>query len=198
MGRARWVLTLLAALVLAPVPFMATAAPASACSCAIGAPEEFIEHADVIVVGTLTGIDPTGGSSSADPIWYELDVEQVFEGTATQRLRFSSAASGASCGLENMQTGVRYLVFLTGVTGSLSANLCGGTQPVEGADDVLDAVTALGASPPEPGGPPPMGEGESGVPRALTIAGLAALVVIAVWWAVIGRRRIGRPRTTPG
>lgn len=41
--------------------------------------------------------------------------------------------SGASCGLEWMRVGVRYLVYATSEDGELWASLCGGTAPAKQA-----------------------------------------------------------------
>ncbi len=107
-------------------------APALACSCALGSTGDHVENADVIVTGTLTdAIDPPAAEvmSSDDPITYLVDVEKTFKGDASHQLEFTSAMSGASCGLEGMQVGDRYAFFLYPENKGLEANLCGGTAP---------------------------------------------------------------------
>lgn len=154
----RWIVLVLLALVLAPVPVVVTATAASACSCAFSEPEELVAMADVIVTGTVSDIDGSGWASGTDPVWYTLDVDEVFQGEATATMVFSSAADGASCGLENVRAGTRYVVFLTDgssqlphVSDGLTSSLCSGTQAYDGSGAMADTLAELGGEPPQAG-----------------------------------------------
>lgn len=188
----RWIVLLLFALVLAPVPLVVTATAASACSCAFDEPADFVGLADVVVTGTLSGPERSGlALRSDDAVWYTVIVDEVFQGEATDTMVFASAASGASCGLENIESGARYVVFLTDgsdqqphVSDGLAASLCGGTQPYDGTGPVADALADLGGEPPQPGttGSVPVSSGSMqpwllGAGLALVAAGAALLVV---------------------
>jgi len=188
----RWIVLLLFALVLAPVPVLVNATAASACSCAFDEPADFVGLADVVVTGTLSGPERSGIIRRTDePVWYTVAVDDVYQGEATDTMVFSSAASGASCGLENIDSGGRYVVFLTDgsdqephVSDGLTANLCGGTQPYDGTGPVADVLADLGAEPPQPGttGSVPVTSGSAqpwllGAGLALVAAGAALLVV---------------------
>jgi hypothetical protein len=188
-----------------PTCLLVLAAPAphaAACSCVVAEPSDFVEWADTIFVGTLVDIAPPPERpimSSADPATYRFEVTDVLEGEPRESTEVQSAQSGASCGLELMEVGTRYVVFASRDQGDgkhvgLSANLCGGTAPVDGA--LLAEVERLTGpdSPPAPGetstGPP-----SDGVARDLLgLAGLAfsaALVPFGLgaldsWWSGVG------------
>jgi hypothetical protein len=88
------------------------------------------ERADVVFTGTLVEVTPPPARlswSSGDPATYSFDVERVHQGDIGPSTEVRSAVSGASCGLEGMQTGSRYVVFAT-LDDGLWANLCGGTD----------------------------------------------------------------------
>lgn len=182
----------------APVP------PAAACSCVSGTARDFADWSDTIFVGTLTDVTPPSGGtsmSSVAPATYRFEVSAVFEGEAHEVTEVLSAQSGASCGLEGMAVGTRYLVFAghQDTEGepddALWATLCGGTQPA--SDGLLAQVEDLVG----PSGDPLPGEalapatsGSMG-PRLLGLIGMAtanALAPVAVAlgalaaWAGIG------------
>ena len=183
----------------APVP------PAAACSCAGGDLRSSLESSDTSFVGTLTKVTPPPGGttvSSVEPATYRFEVTAVFEGQAHEVTEVLSAQSGASCGLEGMNVGTRYLVFAGHETiegkpdAALSATLCGGTQPASGGL-VAQVEDIVG-----PGGPPLPGEAlaptstRSVAARLLGLLGVAtagamapvatALVAVASWVGVVG------------
>jgi hypothetical protein len=123
---------ILAALLTAAGLVLLTPAAAQACSCVGGDVSTYADRADVVFTGTLVEIAPPPKRlfwSSGDPATYSFDVDRVHQGQVGPSAEVRSAVSGASCGLEGMQTGSRYVVFATLADG-LWANLCGGTGPV--------------------------------------------------------------------
>lgn len=123
------------------------AGPSFACSCVGGDAAEYAGRATVVVSGTVTDVVPPASAkemSSLDPATYVLDVDQVFKGKSGTTLEVLSPNSGASCGLENVVPGRRYVVFAShqSMEGAdadhLWANLCGGTGPA--TPELLAAV----------------------------------------------------------
>ena len=120
----------LAALLGAAGLVLFTPAAAHACSCVGGDVAAYAERADVVFTGTLVEVTPPPARlfwSSGDPATYSFDVERVHQGEVGPSTEVRSAVSGASCGLEGMKTGSRYVVFAT-LDDGLWANLCGGTD----------------------------------------------------------------------
>ena len=91
-----------------------------------------VKRADVVVTGTVTDVVSL---SSQRATGYVVDVDRVFKGEAGSTLEVLSEGSGASCGLENVKPGRRYVMFAGHQTiegndsERLWANLCGGTGP---------------------------------------------------------------------
>jgi hypothetical protein len=139
----------LAGLLLAAVGVLAVPGTAHACSCVTADTEQFVEWADAVVWARVDVVDmPAMGNGDAH---YLLTVEEVFQGSVTERVRVDSAASGAACGLEGIDADRRYVFFLEGGGSPYSAHLCGGTGfGVDRAD--LEAVGLTGGAP-EAGGP---------------------------------------------
>jgi hypothetical protein len=120
----------LAALLGAAGLVLFTPAAAHACSCVGGDVAAYAERAYVVFTGTLVEVTPPPARlfwSSGDPATYSFDVERVHQGEVGPSTEVRSAVSGASCGLEGMQTASRYVVFAT-LDDGLWANLCGGTD----------------------------------------------------------------------
>jgi hypothetical protein len=122
--------TLCAALVTAVSLVVVGAGPSWACSCAVVDTAGHVSGADVVLLGTLT---------EADPGTYHVDVARVLKGTSGPQAQIRSADNGASCGLEGMEPGRRYVFFAVHGGGegassdALWANLCGGTGPATGS-----------------------------------------------------------------
>lgn len=187
------------------------APPASACSCVAGNPATYVEWAEVIFVGTLTGPPSELGQGpplldSTDPVAYTFDVEKTLEGEASDPATVQSARSSASCGLEGMQVGTSYVMFADATRGpddALSATLCGGSQPA--TPRLVQRVEALTggaetpapspaadpsadpADPTEAAAPTGSEPGDSsGMPPAgYVLAGLAVVALAATAWALV-------------
>lgn len=76
------------------------AAPAHACSCAMLSSAQKVENADVVVRGTITGLDDPGGLDSGHLVTWEVAVAEVYRGAAAATTFVRSASDGASCGIE--------------------------------------------------------------------------------------------------
>jgi hypothetical protein len=124
-----------------------TATPSFACSCAAASTAEYVDGAAAVFTGTVTAKEPPPERpvmSSMDPVTYTFDVERSFKGDVASPTEVLSAMSGASCGLEGVRAGQRYVVFATeSRRGDLWASLCGGTAPWS-ADLEADVVAATG------------------------------------------------------
>ncbi len=156
---------LLASLTIVVIP----ASPSFACSCARASTEQYVDGADAVFTGTVTGKEPPperAVMSSMDPITYTFDVERWFKGERENPVEILSAMSGASCGLEGVRAGQRYVVFASESRRGdreLWASLCGGTAPWS-ADLESDVAAAAGPGVVEPPSPAPVGGGTSDAP----------------------------------
>lgn len=185
---------LLAALTGAVALVVLPAAPSSACSCVQGTPQEYVDSADVVVLGTVTdrqGPPLRPVMSSGDPATYTVQVEQVFKGDVPPTAYVLSADSGASCGLEGVEEGGRYVVFADRSGGELWASLCGGTAPAD--PRLLDEVVAASGPPqaPDPRAEPTI-RPTAGAGLALPVAvagGLALVLLAGALWARLLLRR---------
>lgn len=204
-------LRLLLAGVLGALSLVVLGAPPSfACSCANVSTPEYVDGADAVFTGTVVDKQPPPKRpvmSSTDPVTYTLDVERTFKGDLSDPLPVLSAVSGASCGLEGVRVGGRYVVFAAqGRGGALWASLCGGTAPWS-ADLEADVVAAAGpgaapvaepAEPAEPAASPddmaagtetrPAEGGFLAVPVALA-AGLGLVLLAGALWLRLLLRR---------
>lgn len=197
----------LAALLSSAALTLGVAGAASACSCAMASTGAHARSAEVVVTGTLVDVqDPPRGQimSSGDPTTYTVDVLRTFKGEPASRIEFTSAMSGASCGLEGMQVHRDYLFFLDDSGAGLTASLCGGTRPASAAlEREVTAATVPLAAPAPRTSPPSGGTQGSSTTSArqsagsgwLPAAGGAAATVAALglwWW----RRASGHPSRT--
>lgn len=195
---------LCAALVAALSIVVVGAGPSFACSCATADTAQHVDWADVVVAGTVVDVVPPRQKpimSSMDPVTYVVDVDRVFRGEAGSRVEVLSPSSGASCGLENVEVGRRYVVFAAhqSVEGKdaehLWASLCGGTDRAR--PDLVTAVelvTGEGVPPApdsdadgsdlgltfDPPAEPPLGAGWAW-PLALVAGGGLVLLTGALW-----------------
>lgn len=124
-----------------------TASPSIACSCAGAGTAQYVDGAAAVFTGTVTDREPPPKRpvmSSGDPVNYTFDVERWFKGERGDPVQVLSPMSGASCGLEGVRAGQRYVVFATeSRRGDLWASLCGGTAPWS-ADLEADVSAATG------------------------------------------------------
>lgn len=125
-GRPTCMRRLAMALGLLMVPFLwLTAEPAAACSCVQRTVQEQLAHADAVVSARLLERRQEGQS-----VFYEFFGTERFKGDVTPGFEVRTAASGASCGLEGLVVGQRYVVFMQEEQGAFEASLCGGTRQV--------------------------------------------------------------------
>lgn len=131
-------LGLLGSLLLVPVVVMIAAAPAHACSCAMGETADHVGWADRVFTGEvlevqMPGVGSDGVQSSADPVRILIAVDEVFKGELPAETTVVTAASGASCGLEPLPAeGESWLWFAAeSERGRLGVGLCGGSSPVD-------------------------------------------------------------------
>ena len=138
------------------------ASPSFACSCARAGTAEHVDNAVAVFTGTVADKEPPPKRpvmSSMDPVTYTFEVARSFKGDVASPTEVLSAMSGASCGLEGIRTGDRYVVFADqGRGGDLWASLCGGTAPWS-AELEAEVVAAAGAGTPPDAVPaePPSG-----------------------------------------
>lgn len=141
-----------------------TAAPSFACSCAMASTAQYVDGADAVFTGTVTDKEPPPKRpvmSSMDPVTYTFDVERWLKGEPEDPVEILSAMSGASCGLEGVRAGQRYVVFASESRRGdrdLWASLCGGTAPWS-ADLESDVVAATGPGVLSPPSAAPAGAG---------------------------------------
>ncbi|CAA9320311.1 MAG: hypothetical protein AVDCRST_MAG34-1394 [uncultured Nocardioidaceae bacterium] len=175
----------LGALVTGLLLVVAAPAPAYACSCVTQSPRQFVDGADLIATATVLEVDRPGRLpllGAGDTTTYRVRISDVYKGRAHEIVEVESASSGASCGLEGIVGGRRYVFFLQRSGDSLRGSLCGGTGNVSIAtvSRLLDPV----ADQPVAGGPAT----GSGHDQRLVYAGAAGAVLLAgaVW---LRRRR---------
>jgi len=146
-----------------------TATPSFACSCAGAGTAEYVDGADAVFTGTVTDKEPPpqrAVMSSGDPVTYTFDVERWFKGEQGDPVQVMSPMSGASCGLEGVRAGQRYVVFTTeSRRGDLWASLCGGTAPWS-ADLEAEVTAAAGPGAVAPPSAAPAGAGTPDVAGA--------------------------------
>jgi hypothetical protein len=162
-----------------------SARPAGACSCVFQTSVQHAANADVIFAGRLLEIDEGVRGpifSSMDPITYRFEVDRVLKGAVSKSASVVSAASGGSCGLEQMNVGERYTIFAQGGAGSLRSGLCGGTHT--GDPDPAVAVMSGLVLPPVAGAPPGW---------VFVAAALAVVLMILAARETLRRRRQGSP-----
>lgn len=120
---------------------VATTGPAAACDCVGLTAAQAARSADAVFTGEL--VDATT-SKARQITTYTFAVERVYGGEVPAVVDVRSAQFGASCGLENMKTERRYVVFAVAADDRLTAGLCGGTQRA-GASAVDQVERTLGA-----------------------------------------------------
>lgn len=195
--RPRGAQALLALLLLLVGGLLLTApAPAYACSCVPGGPQQYVKWSDTIFTGTLSARETSGPTAE-----FTFAVDQVLDGEVAATAVVRSSADGGSCGLEISEEGRSYLVFAsTEAGGALTANLCGGTGPAD-AGSVGAVERILGPSQPPgtdlPSAPPDDAadaagdsDGDAGWPVLIALLAIGILAVIVV--RALVRRRTPR------
>lgn len=187
----RAVARLLSALVTGIVAVLLGAGVAAACDCADLPLEEQAAQADVIARVVVEEIDsPENPSSSADPVTYTVAASAVWKGDVASRFTFSSALSGASCGLEGIQQGQDLLLFATEAADGLTSSLCSGTSVA--TEEQVAALTDLLGEPAAPVGGAAVPEVTGAGGGWLLPAGIAVVAGVGVV-AVYVRRRLPSP-----
>ncbi len=178
--------------------------PAYACSCAALTPEQYVDNADIIVIGTVVRLietteefstpeeKPDGQIPDVDAA---VQVERYLKGSRSAEIEVDDPPSGGTCGfLEQASLGQRYLLFLTGETSPLQTHLCSGSTPLVDTPHVqqflqeVQAITGPGTLPPTDSAPP-ADESGGGTPW-LAIAASAGILAAAS--ALLLRRRMAR------
>ena len=127
----------------------ASAEPAGACSCVRQDPRTSLARSDAAFVGTLLERREGPGpiQSSADPVTLVFKVERAVKGRLPATIEVTTAADGASCGVE-AKIGQRIGLFLARESGRWTSSLCAQLAPA----DLLAAARPL----PRPNGKGPV------------------------------------------
>jgi len=165
------------------------ASPAFACSCAGGGVREHLTGSEVVLAATVTDVDDDGFLFlPARERTFELDVDTVWVGEPTTELH--SEASGASCGLEGIEEGERYVFFgYRQGREEVRAQLCGGTsRATPRLLTRLERAAGRGSPAPDATSAPASRADEPGTPQAAWLIGLVS-VAVGVGAGVWRRRR---------
>lgn len=171
------------------------ASPAWACSCMSESVAQSVDRADVVLTGEITERrDPEGTGpliNSSRPVTYVVAVSVVHKGQAAATTHITSAADGASCGIE-VKPGREYVLVAEREGATLRANLCGGTAPVTPAlvaevERAAGPAATPGAAPAPgiPGASGPVADDEGLLGHVSTAWLAAALVVVAAVLALL-------------
>lgn len=179
----------------AAVVVVGIASPASACSCAVGPPEDraaadaLYAAAGAVFTGRLVdrdepGVGLDGVSSSGDLATVTFAVDTVYKGRVAPRQDVLTPQSGASCGLELNGEGPFLMFAEQGADGALRSYLCSGNT------DRVDLATWPGSS------PDPAVDGDAGAGPSLVAvsAGVLAAAGAALAVVVVLRRMRGPGR----
>ncbi len=185
--------------------------PAYACSCAILSPQEYVDNADVIVIGTVVRMINTteqfpSVDEKSDGIIADVDavvaVERYLKGTGPIEIAVDDPPSGGACGfISERSLDQRYLLFLSGQARSFKTHLCSGSTDLAGIYRVeqqehqflqeVEAITGPGIPPTDATALPEQTRGDSfpWLPIIITSSlGGAALAASAL----LLRRRVTR------
>ena len=153
----------------------ASAGTASACDCAIGAPDDNLARADLAFDGTVAtvAVPPSvpGRDTSLDPILVTFSVETILKwtpGGPADQVTISTANNSAACGVA-FAPGERWRVYATVVPG-------GNPQTGSCSGDVL---LGQGTVPAPPDAGPPL--------QFLAVIGIVLLLVAFSAWAFTRR-----------
>lgn len=134
---------ILAAVLLAAVPILATVSPAAACSCAYREASEILELADGAFVGRIVSTEsiensPHRVASVRATQNHTFEVESVIRGEFEQTTQVLAPYGGAICGLSGAVTNGARIGVITRITesGLHGTHLCS----MADADDLIAAV----------------------------------------------------------
>ena len=191
------------------------ATPASACSCARQDAAGYVQAADTIVIGTVSGLVPDADNAGDQDARFE--VQTYLRGAGPAEVIVDDPVGDGDCGFfGEPSVGREYLLFMRGGASPFTTNLCSGNAavlPDDAASDAfvqeVKAITGEGV-PPEGADGAPEGEGETPgeapdpVPDAVVeedggtnadwvlVAGVAAGVALGI--AMLGGAVVWRAR----
>ncbi len=207
---------ILLALLIAAGVIVVPASSASACSCAVLSPREYLRHSDAVFTGRLMSTGTSSVSVNGVPLRVlNFRVGRVFKGAVTSVEEVVTAYDSATCGLDLRGHGP-FLVFASGGNARpgeprYSSSLCSGTREISDSHPVpavLGTAAPPVSRPSEPtarptAGPtaepaaagvaatPEVGDSPWTAPELRSLALLAVLgAVLAVLWRL--RRPTGR------
>jgi hypothetical protein len=144
----------------AVVAALACLAPARAraCSCMSQTPADALAQAAAVFEGRVREVAPAQPEGEMPrQLRVRLQVVRSFKGSGTaEELVVTTAADSAACGY-GFELDRSYLVYALAQRDGLDVSLCGRTQPIEEADEDL-RLLGIGATPVNPGTPPPLAE----------------------------------------
>lgn len=172
-----------------------TAAPAHACSCASQPLAAQADAADVIFSARVSDVVLAGDEATGTNT-FDVRVRTVWKGTAEYVTQVTSAASGATCGLEGIEAGRDYVFFANGAASPFAATLCGGTAQANPTrltrmEKVLGEGVRVEVPPPPA---PVLTKVENAEPQGLArLAAPGAAVVIVALLGLLIVRRVAKP-----
>lgn len=157
---------------------------AYACDCAPAEPEALFASADVVFVGTVTGVAIAQALPDAElafePASVTFAVEEMLKGAAAVEVVVTTAGNSAACGV-SFSVGQRWQVNATlDRAAGLFTHLCSGDQLLGQGE--IPAATKEG------GGPPP---------AVLLVGGVILAVAAFSGWAFTRRPRDDRSGRSP-
>ena len=199
----------LAAIAIAGLLLPASVRPAYACSCAALTPEEHVDNANIVVIGTVIRlIDSTEqfpaapeksegtGIASTPDVDAVVTVERYLKGSGPAEIVADDPPSGGLCGfLDQASLGQRYLLFLTGEASPFNTHLCSGsTQIVDNQFNQqflqdVEAITGPGIPPTDATALPQQTRGDSFPWLPIILGSSLAAGALAAASAILLRRR---------
>ncbi|WP_162602512.1 hypothetical protein [Nocardioides daejeonensis] len=159
----RTALVFVASMLLAPVVILVAAAPAHACSCAMGKTADHVEWADRVFTGRVVAVVSPETDAEGEPgdrlqftsgsREFAVAVDEVFKGEVGAEITLVSAGNSAACGYDTLpgkdeewvwyahRVGEEGVPGVEGHQDAWSVNICGGSGPSTEVD--LTEIAAL-------------------------------------------------------
>jgi hypothetical protein len=112
---------------------------ASACSCALELSPCAAGAGSVIFVGTPVAVEHFRSANGTALVRFHFDVEDPIQNIDGMTADVTTLPSAAECGFP-FETGVKYLVYASGTSGTYSASLCSRTGRFEARQDDLEIL----------------------------------------------------------